>query len=96
MNINVKLDSATENKFFDKLQNKEVCETFFESGKLKERWTQKAGKLHGLYTSYFESGAIEHKIMHQDGKEDGIFESYFENGQLEAEGVNKLGSHQGL
>ena len=29
MNINVKLDSSEENKFFDKIENKEVCETFY-------------------------------------------------------------------
>jgi antitoxin component YwqK of YwqJK toxin-antitoxin module len=82
MNINVKLDSSEENKFFDATQNKEVCETFHESGKLKERWTQKNGKLHGWYLSYYETGTLQHKIAHVDGKEDGVFESYFENAQL--------------
>ena len=70
MNININLDTSEETKIFDKTENREVCETFYESGSLKERWTQKNGKLHGLYMSYFESGSIEHKINHLNGKEE--------------------------
>ena len=95
MNIHVKPGTSDLKEIYEKFKKDEVCETFYETGELKERWTQKYGKLHGYYTSFFKSGNCQTKIDHKDGKENGLYESYYENGQLEASGVNKSGKHNG-
>ena len=97
MNIHVKPGTSDLNKIYEKFKKDEVCETFYDTGELKERWTQKRGKLHGYYTSFFKSGNCQTtEAFYKDGFLHGPYRKFLPNGSLEAIKHYKDGLQEGM
>ncbi len=47
-------------------------ESKYPSGKIKAKWVNLNGNIHGDFTSYFENGNVQNQCHYIDGKEDGL------------------------
>ena len=65
-------------------------ESFYDNGKIKEKFHVKNGKLEGVKHAYFENGQIKSEYPYVNDKFHGTIKSWYEDGQLllEQEKVN--------
>jgi len=69
---------------------------YYESGKLKEKWNYKSGKLDGICNVYFEKGNLMFRNSFKDGIRDGITKSYYRSGRLKYKYEYKDGKLEGV
>ena len=56
--------------------------SYFESGDLYKRMTNRENELQDILYIYFQSGDVKEKIKYKDGERDGLVETFHENGRL--------------
>lgn len=59
-------------------------ESKYPSGKLRAKWTNKDGQIHGQYVGFYESGKTQTDCSYESGKQDGKCELYDDQDRLDA------------
>lgn len=58
-------------------------ESKYRDGKIKAKWTNVDGRIHGKFESFFENGKIQSDCSYKNGKEDGLCLTYDSEGRLD-------------
>jgi uncharacterized protein len=57
---------------------------FYSNNILKEEYSKRNGKLHGLYKSFYENGSFRSKGKYYKGKMDGEWDYWYPNGKKQS------------